>query len=365
MASSNAPAPGSIYDAMFGLEAPTIAQYGQSYAAAQAGLGELPASLGLQSAELAQSTALQQQQIGNQLAGNQISAGGAAAQFGVTTAQNQLAGVANTEQLANTQANLGFEQALLGSQEKVAGGIEGLAQQQFATQQGQLNYQLPLALQAQRGQAAAAGSTNTVGNRNALGTIQEQYGVNTSTLSNQAQQSALNYQGQQAAFTEQGQQYGLQGTEAQQQAANTAQGLALTQQGQAAAEGTTQALAANTAAGLGISKEQLAQQLTSGLTQIGITGQQTQDQLLGQAATAQAGQAQGLGAVFSNVGAITGLGPQAFTQSLPNLYSAGAGANAGVNLPASYGVNQPVAGSPAIGSAAAGATPLSGSGVGG
>jgi hypothetical protein len=334
MVTKAAPAPSgsSIYDALMGLEAPTIAQYSQSGAAAQAGLAELPASLNLQGAELGQTTALQQSQIANQLAGTGISSAGAAEQYGVSTQENQLSQLQNQQQLANTQKSLGLEQTLLGTQEGVAGGIEGLTQQELQTQQGQLNYNLPLQLQQQAGAAAAGGATNTVGNRNALATLGEQYGVASAGLKNQAGQAALNYQGQQAGFAEQGGQYALQGTEAQQQAANTATGIGLTQAGQTYAEGTTQAQLANTAQSLGISQEQLSQQLTSGLSQIGISGQQSQDQLLAQAATAQAGQSQGLGAVLSNVGALTGAGPQAFTGAFPNLYgSAAAGSAPGVS----------------------------------
>ena len=59
------------------------------------------------------------------------------------------------------------------------------------------------------------------------------------------------------------------------------------------------------------------------MTQIGIQGQAQQDQLMQQASQAQAGEAQGLGAVYSNIGALTGLGPAAFTQSMPQLYGGG------------------------------------------
>src|ERR1700722_8410613 len=62
----------SIYDAISGLEAPTIAQYGQSTAAAQAGFAELPSQLALQGSQLAYSTELQQESVANQLAGNTL-----------------------------------------------------------------------------------------------------------------------------------------------------------------------------------------------------------------------------------------------------------------------------------------------------
>lgn len=320
---TNAPAAGStqsIYDAMFGLESPTIAQYQQSTDAAETQLGDLPASLATQTGLLQEQTQTSAEQIANQLTGNTLSGQAAAQQFGITTQQNQLAGLTNTQQYQNTVGQLGLEQSLLGTQQQVAGGIQGLTQQQLGVQQGQLNYNLPLALQQQRGQAAAAGAANTVGNQQAQQTIGEQYGVNSYNLANQSQQSALNYQGQQAGFTEQAGQYGIQGTAAQEQEQNTAAGLALTQQGQSLAEGATQAQLANTAAGLGISVQQLQQQLHSGINQIGLSGQVTQDQLLQQAAQGEAGQSQGLGAVLSNIGALTGAGPQAFTNSFPNLY---------------------------------------------
>jgi hypothetical protein len=75
---------------------------------------------------------------------------------------------------------------------------------------------------------------------------------------------------------------------------------------------------------MGISVQQLQSQLTQGLSGIGISTATQQDQLLGQAAQAQAGEAQGLGAILSAAGTTSGLGPQAFTQAFPALYAGGA-----------------------------------------
>lgn len=296
----------SIYQLMMGVEAPSIAQYGQSFAAAQAGLGELPGSLALQGSQLQQSTGISEALLANQGQGTKLQEQGLTSQYNIGTQQNALSGLENTQQYENTAGTLGLEQALLGTQ-------EGLATQAYGLQQGALNYQLPLAQQAAAGQAAAAGASNTVGARNAQNTLQEQYGVQSGMLSNQLA-------GQQAGFQEQAGVYGIQGTAALEQEQNTSKNLALTQQGATAQYQNQEAQLANTAAGLGISREQLQQQLTSGLTQIGISGQQQQDQLMAQAAQATAGQTQGLGAILSNVGAVTGLGPQAFTNSHPNLY---------------------------------------------
>lgn len=310
----------SIYELMTGLEAPSIAQYGQANAAAQAGIAELPSSLGLQGAQLQQTTGLSEALLGTERAGTGLQEQNVAQQYGIGTQQSALSQLENTQQYQNTAGTLGLEQALLGTQSGLAGQEQGLAQQAFGIQQGQLNYNLPLQEQAAAGQAAASGASNTVGAKNAQNTLQEQYGVSTGLLQNQAQQSALQYQGQQAGFAEQAGEYGIQGTAAQQSYQNTAQNLALTQQGATLSEQNQLAQLAQTAAGQGISQQQLQAQLASGLTQIGISGEQQQNQFLQQAAQAQAGQAQGLGAILSNVGATTGLGASAFTGSFPNLY---------------------------------------------
>lgn len=229
-------------------EAPSIAQYGQSFAAAEAGLAGLGASQNYQDALLQQSTGLQGAQLENQRTGNTL------------------------------------EQQNIAQQLGIAGGQFGLQKELAGIQQGQLNYNLPIAQDLARSQGAATGTLNTKGYQERYGQIQEQYDVSSAELANQLAGQGLSYQGQQLSSANQ------------------------------------IAQLKNTAAALGISEQQLQNQLSSGLAQIGVQTGQTGDQLLSQAAQAQAGQAQGLGAVFSNIGALTGLGPQAFTSSLPNLY---------------------------------------------
>lgn len=311
----------SLGQLIAGQEAPATSQYTSQYDAAQAGLNLVIPGLNNQNTQLEENTDISEALLGIQSQTTGLQEQNLSQQFGITTGQSALSGLENTEQLANTQGTLGLEQSLLGSQEQTAAGIQGLTQNQLATQQGQLNYQLPLAQQAQAGQAAAAGATNTVGNTNARNTLNEQYQVNTAGIANQSQQSALNYQGQQAGFQEQAGEYGIQGTAAQQQYGNTAAGLQLSQQGASEQYQNQYAQLQQTAASLGISQEQLQQQLQSGIQQNGITAASTADQLLQQASTAEAGQTQGYGAVLSQIGAATGLGPQAFTNALPNLYA--------------------------------------------
>ena len=236
---------------IIGAEAPSIAQYGESYNQAEAGIGDILGMYGpggVQATQLQQSTGLQGQQLSNQLAGNQISQQGIAEQLGIEGQQF------------------------------------GLQQQLAGVQQGQLTYNEGLQHSQTQVQGAATGTLDTQGYAQKQGAIGEQYDVSSAELANQVAGQGLTYKGEQLSA------------------------------------GNQTAQLANTAAGLGISQQQLQAQLASGMTQIGIQGQQQQDTLFQQAAQAQAGQAQGLGAVFSNIGALTGLGPQAFTGAYPNLY---------------------------------------------
>lgn len=240
-----------LIQGIVGAEAPSIAQYGQSYNQAEAGIGDILGMYGpggVQATELQQSTQLQGAQLQNQLAGNQISQQGIEQQLGIETGQY------------------------------------GLQQQLAGIQQGQLAYNLPIAESQAQSQGAATGTLGSKGYEQRYGQIGEQYQVSSAELANQLAGQGLTYQGEQLSAANQ------------------------------------KAQLANTAAGLGISQQQLQAQLSSGMTQIGIQGQQQQDQLFQQAAQAQAGEAQGLGAIYSNIGALTGLGPQAFTSGFPNLY---------------------------------------------
>src|SRR5579872_3693625 len=223
-----------LIQAILGAEAPSIAQYGQSFNAAEAGIGALPASLGLQGAELQQSTGLQGEQLQNQLYGNTLQSQNIAEQLGITNQQY------------------------------------GLQQQLAGIQQGQLTYQEGIAQQQAQSQGAATGTLGTQGYAQKQGQIGEQYQVSSAELANQLA------------------------------------GEGLTNKGANLSAANQQAQLANTAAALGISQQQLQAQLAQGMTQIGIQGAQTQDQLFQQAAQAQAGEAQGVGAIFSNIGALTG-----------------------------------------------------------
>lgn len=229
-------------------EAPSIAQYGQQYNAAEAGLASLGQSQAYQDALLQQSTGLQGAQYQNQLAGNQLEQQNIAQQLGITNQQY------------------------------------GLQQELAGIQQGQLKYNLGEQIWGAQSAAAGKGTLGTQGYQHQLGQLGEQYQVSSAELANQLA------------------------------------GEGLTNQGANLAAANQSAQLKNTAASLGISEQQLQNQLASGLAQIGVQTGQTGDQLLSQAAQAQAGEAQGLGAVYSNIGALTGLGPQAFTSSLPNLY---------------------------------------------
>ena len=270
--------------AAYGQEAPAIAQYGQQYGVAEAGLASLGQSQARQDALLQQETGLSGQQLQNQLAGNTLQQQNIAQQLGITGQQYQLS-------QQNIEQQLG-----------IAGGQYGLQQQLGAIQAGQLAYNYPIAVSQAQGQEAISGTQNTVGGRRQIGQLGEQYEVSQAELANQMASQGLTYQGEQLA--------------AQNQLAQGAVGY----RGQQLSSANQMAQLQNTAASLGISQEQLQNQLASGMAQIGLQTGQTGDQLLGQAATARAGQAQGYGAILSNIGAITGLGPAAFQPTLPNLY---------------------------------------------
>ena len=232
-------------------EAPSIAQYGQQFGAAEAGIASLGQSQAYQDLLLQQSTGLQGAQLQNQLAGNQLQSQNIAEQLGI------------------------------------AGEQYGLQKQLAGIQQGQLTYNEQLAQSQAQSQGAISGTLNTGGYAQKQGQIGEQYQVSSAELANQLAGQGVSYQGQQLSSANQ------------------------------------QAQLQNAAKGLGISQEQLQNQLSAGLAQIGVQTGQTGDQLFAQAAQAQAGQAQGLGALISNIAATTGLGPSAFTNVFPNLYGGG------------------------------------------
>jgi hypothetical protein len=177
----------------------------------------------------------------------------------------------NKNQLTGNQ----LQQQNIAQQLGIAGAQFGLQEQAAGIQQGQLDYNKALAISQAQSQGAATGTIGTQGYGQKLGQIGEQYNVSSAQLANQLAGQGLSYQGTQLSSANQ------------------------------------QAQLQNTAASLGISGQQLQNQLSQGLFQIGQQTGQTGDQLIAQAAQAQAGENQGLGALISNIFAATGQGPQA------------------------------------------------------
>jgi hypothetical protein len=130
----------------------------------------------------------------------------------------------STEQYQNSLGQQALSAQGLGLESGYLGQQQGFAQQQYGLTQGSggvggggleaqlanLQYQYPLAQQAQEGQAAASGATNTVGNRNALGNLAEQQTYNLGQIHNQMGQANLGLEQQLASLGYQGGQLGLQ-----------------------------------------------------------------------------------------------------------------------------------------------------------
>jgi hypothetical protein len=191
------------------------------------------------------------------------------------------------QQLTNQLQGNQLQSQNVAQQLGIAQGQNQLQNQLAGVQQGQLSYNLGLAQDQARSQGAISGTLNTQGYQQKQGQLQEAYDVSSAELQNQLAGQNLTFKGQQLSSANQ------------------------------------QAQLANTAAALGISQQQLQNQLSSGLAQIGVQTGQTGEQLLSQASQAQAGEAQGMGAILSTIGAVTGGGPQMFTGTNPNLYSGG------------------------------------------
>jgi len=226
------------------------------------------------------SIAQYQQQFGQAEAG----IAGLPAQMQLQGAELQQTTGLQQEQIQNQLAGNTLEQQNVAQQLGIAGEQYGLEKQLAGIQQGQLTYNFGVQQKNLQDQGAIGGTLNTQGYGRQQGQLAEQYQVSSAELANQLAGQGVSYQGQQLSAANQ-----------------TAQ-------------------LKNTAAGLGISTQQLQAQLASGMTQIGIQGQQSQDQFMQQASQAAAGEAQGYGAVLSNIGALTGLGPQGFTGAFPGLY---------------------------------------------
>jgi hypothetical protein len=247
-----------------GEAAPGIAAYGLQGAQAEAQAGVAPAALGVGIAEQTQGAGYDLANALLNYQGTQLQEQGLAGQIG-TAAQQQ----------AIEQQQYGGQLAQL-----------GVTQQGTALQQANLAYQTPQQYQKQAGAAAAAGALNTQGNKQAVGNIQQQAAYQGSQLGLQAQSEFI--QQQLAGLGQQSEQVGYGGQ--QQQMANQQQQLQL---------------AAKQA---GIPVQQAYSQLQYGIGQLGIQADPTQ--LIGQAATGQAGEAAGYGAVGAQLGATTGMGAQ-------------------------------------------------------
>jgi hypothetical protein len=262
----------SLAQLLIGQEEPTLVQYGIQYGQAEQDIGLLNTDVTAQTALMQQGTGYSQALLGNQMAGNTVS------------------------------------QQMLGSQIQTAAGQQGVEQQQYGLQQGtggvggggyaaqlaNLQYQYPLQQQAQESQAAAQGSVNTVGQKEAMGTLAEQQQFNVGNLQNQQQQAALGQQSEQIGYGG--------------------------QQAQFAGQGQQLALAAQA---LGINSQQLQNQLAQGLAGLGMSDVNQQNQLVNTATQALAGQGQSLGSILSLAGVTGGL-PANWAQSLNgNLYLGG------------------------------------------
>ena len=163
----------------------------------------------------------------------------------------------------------------------------GLQEQGTALSEANLAYQTPIQYQKQGSAAAQAGATNSQGNKQATGGIQEQAAYQGSQLGLQAQGEFL--QSQMAKLGQQGEQIGYAGQ--QSQYSNQYQQLQLAAQ---------QA---------DIPVQQLASMLAYQSQQNGIAADPTS--AIGKASQSQSQQAQILQALGAQYGATNGIGPQA------------------------------------------------------
>jgi hypothetical protein len=201
--------------------------------------------LGLVGPETAQNVA-----YANALAGIQTS------QYGITQQQNTLQQQEGVQQGAQNVAQQGIEQTGYGLQQ----GAIGIQGQQLGVQQQQLNLAYNNAVTGQQNQGAAAGTTYTHGQQQAMGTLQQNQNLSTQALGLQG--SLLGNQSAQAANTQAGEESGFGYT--QQQLANSQQNLQLIAE-------------AN-----GLSQQQAMTMLSYQGQQAGLQGQQQTAQLEGQ-----------------------------------------------------------------------------------
>lgn len=284
-------------------EAQALEQAGLTPGAIQEGAANIETNTGYEFANALG----QEQTIGLQASSLGTSIGTAAKQQTTEAQQyqNQLASLGLTQQATASQ------QGYLGTEESQSAQGYQLQQAQVANEQQQLAYQTPLQIQAQQGQAAAAGASNTVGNKNAQGLITENAATQQQAYALQGQQNTVAQQQAQAGFQQQGAQLGF----TQQQNALAQQAAGLTQQGELQGYQGQQEQYANSLAQLklgakqaGIPAQQAYSQMEYGLSQLGISNDPTS--FLGQAANAQGTVAQDFAAAQSAAAVAGGLSPQ-------------------------------------------------------
>ena len=281
------------------------------------GMQEQAANLGLNAGYAEAGDLLSMQGIGLQEQGIAGQMGTAAQQQAITEQENPL----NGQLLANTSAGAVSAGKYIGQEEQTS--AQGYQEQMAALglQQGNLNYQLPLAQQASAGQAAASGASNTVGQRNAQGTLEQQYQYNSGMLQNQGQQDTTQQLAAQQGYQQQGAQNALtQSSDYIQQQLGQ-----LGQQSEEVGYQGQQGQYANQIAQLGlqsqqqgINVQQAQSSLAYGLGQLGIGAGQDINQYFSQAAGAEGQQQQLLGAAAANAGAATGVGAQTGYYGLGN-----------------------------------------------
>ena len=247
------------------------------------------AGTGLTVDELMGQLGLNQAQVNQTEAYQQLQGSYAQANAGIGQEQNLLSqqGLGAQAGLLGTQ--YGIQQQTLAGQEQLAGIQHGLSEQQLADQKAQQALSYQNQVQNTQGSLAASGALNTEGSKQVQ---------NTNAAENQFAQAALQRSGTglQAQYGYQQQQFGL---EAQGQAAQQGYSLGSIARGQQGLELASQAN--------GLSLDQTLNQINYGMQQAGLAGQGNADQLygqigsaVGQGATYQAG-AIGYGALLGGV----------------------------------------------------------------
>lgn len=284
-------------------EAQALEQAGMTPRAIQEGAANIEANTGYAFANAIG----QEQTLGLQASSLGTSIGTAAKQQSTEAQQyqNQLA------QLGLSGQELTSQQGYLGTEQSQSAQQYQLQQAQVANEQQQLAYQTPLQEQAQQGQAAASGASNTVGNKNAQGLIAENAATQQQSYALQGQENTVAQQQAQAGFTQQGAQLGYQ------QQSNTLQNqlAGLTQTSELQGYQGQQEQYANSLQQLqlgakqaGIPAQQAYSQMQYGLSQLGISNDPTS--FLTQASNAQGQVAGDFAAAQSAAAVAGGLSPQ-------------------------------------------------------